>query len=183
VFLLVVLGWPPLHAVLAREHHFSTWRYGGLGMYAAPDGADREVHVFMGSCGRPRAEPTLEDGDLDGKLGFYYVVEDARLDTFWLPELDSNEQRALALRIKDVRSLSRPGDFERLAAWIDARLSPTPEGSLSILVTQPRLDVRASVAYADVFGFVRERGRWSSVGPLRGPAALSAMIARVGTCP
>jgi hypothetical protein len=116
-------------------------------------------------------------------LGFYYLVETARLDTLRLPELDPTEQRALALRIKDVRSLSRRGDFERLAAWIDARFSPAPKGSLGILVTQPRLDVRVSVAYADVFGFVREQDRWSAVGPLRGPAALSAMIARVGTCP
>lgn len=152
-------------------------------MYAAPDGADREVHVFLASCGHPRAEPTPEDGDHDGRLGFYYLVENARLDTFRLPELDPTEQHALALRLKDVRSLSRRGDFERLAAWIDARVSPAPKGSLGILVTQPRLDVRASVAYADVFGFVREHDRWSSVGPLRGPAALSAMIERVGACP
>jgi hypothetical protein len=152
-------------------------------MYAAPDGADREVHVFMSSCGHARAEPMSEDREADGKLGFYYVVESARLDTFHLPSLEPSERRALTLRIKDVRSLSRRGDFERLAAWIDTHISPAPQGSLGILVIQPRLDVRASMAYADVFGFVREHGRWSSVGPLRGPAALSAMVTRVGTCP
>jgi hypothetical protein len=184
VILAFLVAWPPIHMWLARQYRFSTWRYGGWGMYATPEASNREVHVFLSSCAWKGSKAELLTTTGEKRNGFFlYLVHGTRIDLVSFPDLDADEQRALARRVKDVRSLARPGDFEHLAQWIDARFPPALPGSLGIMVAEPHVDIQASRTYADAFGFVRERGRWSPVAPLRGPAALSAMIARLGACP
>ncbi len=85
VILAFILVWPPVHIVLARNFHFSTWRYGGLGMYATPDGRDRDVLVFIPLCSEKRAV-SAERRELDGRrLGFYYGVRHGRADLLPAP--------------------------------------------------------------------------------------------------
>jgi hypothetical protein len=121
----------------------------------------------------------------DRKLGFYYLVNGSRLDLLALPELKTDDRRALASLVKAVKSLNRPSDIDRLAQWADERFFPgrAPATSIGILVTEPHVDMAAGTAHAEAFGFVREQGRWTKVAPMRGPAALSAMASRVGACP
>lgn len=183
VILALFLGWPPIHMLLVRRYHFSTWRYGGFGMYAAPDASDREVHVFLSSCGRTFASQSPAKEASDRTLGFYYRVEHGRSTPLAPPRLDREEARALARLLKDLRSLARPIDFERLAGWIDKRMSSGhAPASLGILVTEPHIDPSAPIAYAEAFGFVRERGQWSPVTRARGTEAVVAMVTRAGTC-
>jgi hypothetical protein len=179
----LVFVWPPIHMQLARYYRFSTWRYAGMGMYAAPDGADRDVYVFLPACARPNVSAgTLTP---DRKLGFYYLADGPRLDLLTLPALTADDHRELASRIKAVKSLNRPGDFDRLARWVDERFFPgrAPATSIGILSVEPHVDMTAGTAHAEAFGFVREQGRWTKLPPMRGPVALSAMTSRVGACP
>lgn len=168
---------------LARRYHFSTWRYGGWGMYAAPDGSDRDVYVFVSSCGPSGAPLSPEAAIGDRTTGYFYLVHDARLDLLSLPGLDAAQKRELSRRIRDVRSLARPDDFRRLAQWIDAHEALTSSGPLGILIAEPHIDMRGGRAYADVFGAVREGGRWSAVEPTRAEAAMDVILARIGACP
>lgn len=182
--LALLVLWPPVHILLARRYHFSTWRYGGFGMYAAPDGAERDVYVFIQACGaRSSAQYVAPMTTPD--TGFFYLVHAGRADLTDLPELSSTENRALSSLMRDIRSLSRPGDFDRLGQWIDARGAgkDEPPPSIAILVSTPRLDTTKGAAYAHVFGFIRERGRWSAVAEQSGTSALEAMTARLSACP
>jgi hypothetical protein len=181
--LALLFAWPPIHMGLSRHYRFSTWRYAGMGMYAAPDGAERDVYVFLPACARPDV-PTFALTP-DRKLGFYYLTNGPRLDLLALPELKTDEHRALASLIKTIKSLNRPSDFDRLARWADERFFPgrAPATSIGILLTEPHVDMAAGTAHAEAFGFVREQGRWTKVDPMRGPAALSAMASHVGACP
>jgi len=153
-------------------------------MYAAPDGGDREVYVFLRSCSDARS-PLIPKAKPDGeRLGIYYEVRRARVDPLPLPDLPADEQRALAEVIKDLRSLCRPRDFDRLGRWVDARLSPETGGaSLAIVVAEPHLDTKTSTAYAESFGFVREKEQWSRLPMTRGSDVLEAMTERLGACP
>jgi hypothetical protein len=183
-FLSLLIAWPPIHIALARRYHFSTWRYGGLGMYAAPDGSDRDVYVFIRSCSGAVPEFPRSSEPSGSRLGFYYAVQGRRMDLLGSPSVNEAEERDLARIIKDIRSLSRPSDFERLSYWIDARLPQAGEGSsIAIVVTEPRLDGSAGRADANAFGFVRERRIWSPLPAMSGSAALSVIAQRLGSCP
>ncbi|MDI3285977.1 hypothetical protein [Polyangium sp. 15x6] len=183
ILALLVL-WPPVHILLARHYHFSTWRYGGFGMYAAPDGGEREVYVFIQDCSARNATEVAPT-TTKAPPGFIYRVRAGRADLMALPELSSDEQRALSSLTRDIRSLSRPSDFEQLGRWIDARGAAKGESPpvIAVLVSTPRLDTVKGAAYADVFGFLRERGRWSSVGEASGTSALDVLTARLSACP
>jgi hypothetical protein len=163
VILAFLVAWPPIHIVLSRRYHFSTWRYGGWGMYATPDGSEREVFLFVSSCGSDTTTTTIEQLSMPGQH----------------PE----DERALERRIKDVRSLSRPVDFERLAAWIDSHVAMASSKSLGILVVEPHFDLQGSKAYSQVFGFIREKGRWAPLPMTRGSDVVPILSARLGTCP
>lgn len=182
VILAFLLAWPPLHMALARRYHFSTWRYGGWGMYATPDGSDRDVYVFLSSCARGTAA-TAPWATGNGATGFFYLVRGARIDLISVPSLDSTQKRDLARRIKDIRSLTRPEDFRRLARWIDDHEELASAGALGIVVAEPHIDVGRGRVYADVFGAVRDGGLWSRIEPTTAEAVLPAMLARMRACP
>lgn len=184
VLLALLVGWPPVHMVLAHWSRFSPWRYGGFGMYSAPDASDREVHVLLSWC-EPSASPLGVAKSAGGRsLGFYYRVARGTLTPLSLPSLDPDEERALAVVVKQIRSLSRPGDFERLGNWVDARFGRDQAPVwIAILVTEPHLDPRMSVAYSEAFGFVREGGVWSRLGHMRASAAMRAATERGVACP
>jgi hypothetical protein len=155
--LILLVAWPPMHILLAHQYHFSTWRYGGLGMYATPPSGDRDVYVFIQDCQAGNAR---------------------QLDLF---SFSSEETHVLSSLLDDVRSLSREADFDRLGHWVDAQRDSA--SSLGILVTEPHIDTKANAAYAEAFGFIRERGRWSPIARRRGPAALGEIMARLEVCP
>lgn len=185
VILAFIAVWPPIHIVLARHYHFSTWRYGGLGMYATPDGHDRDVYVFMPLCSEKRAMSAARS-ELDGRrLGFYYGVRHGRADLLASPDMQSNEQRDLAQIVRDIRSLARPSDFERLGRWVDARFAAenSRDGNLAILVSMPHIDTKKKVAYAETFGFVRERDHWVPLPVMPAERALDDVVRRLGACP
>lgn len=185
VFLAMLVVWPPVHIALARHYHFSTWRYGGLGMYAAPDGRDRDVYVFMSRCA-DKLPVAVADREFDGRrLGFYYGVRDGRADLLPWPDIQSDEQHDLAEVIRDIRSLARPSDLERLGRWVDARFAVdnSREANLAILVSMPHVDTKNKVAYAETFGFVRERDHWVPLPVVPAERALDDVVRRLGACP
>ncbi len=185
VFLAMLVVWPPIHIALARHYHFSTWRYGGLGMYAAPDGRDRDVYVFTPLCSDERMA-NAGRREFDGRrLGFYYGVRHGRADLLPSPEIQSDEQRDLAEVVRDIRSLARPNDFERLGRWVDARVAAdnSLDTNLAILVSMPHIDTKRKVAYAETFGYVRERDDWVPLPVMPADRALDDVVRRVGACP
>lgn len=185
VFLAFLAVWPPIHIVLARQYHFSTWRYGGLGMYATPDGRDRDVYVFIPLCSEKQTV-SAEGRELDGRrLGFYYGVRNGRADLLPWPDIQSDEQHDLAEVVRDIRSLARPSDFDRLGRWVDARFAVenSREVNLAILVSMPHIDLKKKVAYAETFGFVRERDHWVPLPVMSAERALDDVVRRLGACP
>jgi hypothetical protein len=184
VILVLLVAWPPVHMGLAHRRGFSPWRYGGLGMYSAPDGQDREVHVLLSLCEPSTASPWPIRPSGSRSLGFYHRVGAGALLPLPLPPLDQGEERALAAVVKELRSLARPGDFQRLAAWVDARFGRDRSiAGMAILVTLPRVDPAMSVAYSETFGFVRQGGEWSPLGRMRAGAAVQAFVENAVACP
>ncbi len=154
-------------------------------MYATPDGHDRDVYVFMPLCSENRAVSS-KGRELDGRrLGFYYGVRHGRADLLPSPEIQSNEQRDLAEIVRDIRSLARPSDFERLGRWVDARfgIDNSREAKLAILVSMPHIDTKRKVAYAETFGFVRDRDHWVLLPVMSAERALDDVVRRLGACP
>jgi hypothetical protein len=184
-FLALLVAWPPIHILLARRYHFSTWRYGGFGMYAAPDGADRDVFVFFAGCARKAGtKSAARELRSPHTLGFYYEVRGQRIDSTMLPDLEPDEERALKTTIKDIRSLARPEDFIRLARWVDARLvdDARQDQPIIILVTEPDVDATTRSAYARAFGYMREQDAWSRVSARRGEDGLQLAVEKLGAC-
>ena len=185
VFLAFLAVWPPVHIALARHYHFSTWRYGGLGMYATPDGRDRDVYVFIPLCSEKQTVSAAGQ-ELDGRrLGFYYGVRNSRADLLPWPDIQSDEQYDLAEVIRDIRSLARPSDFERLERWADARFAVenSHEANLAILVSMPHIDTKKKMVYAETFGFVREHDHWAPLPVMPPERALDDVVRRLGACP
>lgn len=182
--LAMLFLWPPIHMGLARQYHFSTWRYGGFGMYAAPDAGDREVHILVSSCPAIEAAGEPTSTSHDRHLGFYHRIGVRGVTPLFLPRLDEAEKLALAAVVKNIRSLARPADFERLADWVDARLfEGRPPALIGVFLSDPHLDRHATLAYSDLWGFVREGGQWTTLGTLRARAAVEAMQRRAEACP
>jgi hypothetical protein len=182
--LALLVAWPPVHIHLARKYHFSTWRYGGLGMYATPSSGNRDVYVFVQDCQADRGSEPAQGLASRSRARLFYRVRAGQLDPLSFPELTREESRALSRLLHDVRALSRAADFERLGRWVDARIATAGAAppSLAILVTDPHIDTNAGWVYAEALGFVRERGRWSPLAPQRGPAALSEIMTRLEIC-
>jgi len=154
-------------------------------MYATPDGRDRGVYVFIPLCSEKH--PVSAAGrEPDGRrLGFYYGVRNGRADLLPWPDIQSDEQHDLAEVIRDIRSLARPSDFERLGRWVDTRFTveKSREANLAILVSMPHIDTKKKVAYAETFGFVRERDHWVPLPVMPAERALDDVVRRLGACP
>jgi len=68
---------------------------------------------------------------------------------------------------------------------VDARFAVenSREANLAILVSMPHIDTKKKVAYAEAFGFVRERDHWVPLLVMPAERALDDVVQRLGACP
>jgi hypothetical protein len=174
---LVLVLWPPVHMTLARNLRFSPWRYGGWGMYATPHPEflsrvqvvvvpSPDVAVSPVADAVPRAD---SDSMALREFGLLLDVlrEDgiAPLDASLEGDASVMEARSLTRRVRGLRDR----DAMRRLAALGCQLASKGEGCPGslVFVEDPRLDLRARLASAQVDAYCVQRGEVRQVGRFR----------------
>ena len=126
--LVLLLIWPPVHMLLAPRLNFSSWRYGGWGMYATPDPRHAvELLVISrheglpGACLRPVCTMRLEGDELvaiDHALPLPFAV--------WEPSLRRAQALADREALRFLTELAHHGPEldSAVVARVERRLAP-----------------------------------------------------------
>jgi hypothetical protein len=150
----IMLAWPPLHMVLARQLRFSSWRFGGWGMYATPDPRAVVDFVFLSDHGGP-ATSTLRR-----PLGVGRLERGEVLPIDYLPPLPASLVRPALQRAQVLRDL----DSMRFLAQV-AHLGPELDGAL-ILRLERRYHPISALAFEDIDAYALRADTITNAGEL-----------------
>lgn len=174
---LVLVLWPPVHMTLGGRLGFSSWRYGGWGMYATPHPEFlSRVQVVVVPSPDEAVSPvaaTVPRADSDSMaLREFGLLLDVLRDDGIAPldaslEGDANvmEARWLTRRVRGLGDR----DAMRSLAGLGCQLASKGEGCAAslVFVEEPRLDLRARLTSAQVDAYCVQRGDVRHVGRFR----------------
>lgn len=135
--MVLLLAWPPIHAVLMPALGISTWRFGGWGMYATPVPRRSHVAVIGRSCVLP---PRLVDRDT-GLRGLVLAPGAFQYGALSVDAIAHDLTR-------DVSALRRDSDILELDAAVRRHHGIDEASPLALAVAQPRIRMQTSTAFA-----------------------------------
>jgi len=169
--------WPPIHMSLSQAFRFSSWRFGGWGMYATPhpEFLSRVQVVVAPAADSPDTSPDrpgTSDSDTESialrEFGLLLDVvrrEEIEPIAVSLGRSAVMEARALTRR---VRALRESDAMSRLAS-LGCRLATDEDrcAAAFVFVLDPRLDLEARLAFTQVDAYCVRDGAATPVGRFR----------------
>ncbi len=140
--------WPPIQMFLSCTHGFSSWRFGGWGMYATPDPVRHAwVHVVPSAQGRALGRHArLSVGDRE------HLLEP-------LPAPSARPSPEALAACRRVQVLNDAGAARTLLALATVPAIAPERAYGAVLRIQPRLDLLSLRSYDEIDAFrVREDG-------------------------
>ncbi|MCA9651629.1 MAG: hypothetical protein KC501_17055 [Myxococcales bacterium] len=141
---VLVVAWPLAHLILTVATPMSSWKLGGLGMYAEPDASQRSVLVIA-LRGIDPQRPLPSIGPM---TGMHRVLERGARGGLvprpWEPRAGAGAIEAAFERFSVLASAEAAQEL----------VTATGEGSALVVLALPRVDLRQRVHYHEVHAFL-----------------------------